>query len=161
MPDPTRQANPCIGYLSVLEEPGAGLIGGYLIVSPRGRPLEFHCTAPIAPSRAHQLLYGASLRACLVAEEIGPSLLRAAAHRPAVVLTEDADLASIQSPDVALVRMDRLAEARGLLLGPASDALSALESHTDLAEPFERIVAAVREAQRITTDPEPADVRAA
>ncbi len=150
-----------IGYLSVLDEPGVGLIGGYLIVSPRGRPLEFHCTAPVAPSRAHQLLFGTTLRACMAAEEITPALLRAAAHRPSVVLTDDADVAQSECNGVTLLRIDRLAEVRATLSAETSELLDTLETHTDLAEPFERIVAAVREAQRITADPESADARAA
>ena len=37
------------GYLSAVESAEHGFFGGYLLVSPLGRPVEFHCTAPIRP----------------------------------------------------------------------------------------------------------------
>ncbi len=37
-----------LGFLTVLEHE-SGLTGGYLLLNTLGRPLEFHCTAPIKP----------------------------------------------------------------------------------------------------------------
>src|SRR5262245_21589194 len=76
------------GYLSALESPEHGYFGGYLIVSPQGRPLEFHCTAPIQPSRAQTILYGPTLRPYLIGEQICRALLEAAKLQPQVVLTD-------------------------------------------------------------------------
>ena len=41
-----------LGFLTVLEHEHLGLVGGYLILNTAGRPLEFHCTAPVKPNRA-------------------------------------------------------------------------------------------------------------
>ena len=40
-----------LGFFTVLEHEQQGLIGGYLILNQAGRPLEFHCTAPVKANR--------------------------------------------------------------------------------------------------------------
>jgi hypothetical protein len=75
------------GYLSIIETDQHGYFGGYLIVSPIGRPLEFHCTAPVQPSRAQKILYGATLEPYLLGEQIGGALLGVAKLAPELVLT--------------------------------------------------------------------------
>ncbi len=50
-----------LGFISVRHHAEHGYFGGYLIVNSLGRPLEFHCTLPVKPSRAQELLYGATL----------------------------------------------------------------------------------------------------
>ena len=78
------------GYLSAIESPDHGFFGGYLVVSPLGRPLEFHCTAPVLPNRAQRILYGATLESYLLGEQIGGSLLSAGKLAPALFLTDHA-----------------------------------------------------------------------
>src|SRR4051812_23172961 len=51
-----------LGFLTVVEDEQQGLVGGYLLLNPLGRPVEFHCTAPVKPNRAQQILYGPTLR---------------------------------------------------------------------------------------------------
>ena len=63
------------GFLTVLESPAHGLFGGYLVLSPQGRPLEFRCSTPVAVSRAQEILYGPTLRPYLLAEVVGQALL--------------------------------------------------------------------------------------
>ena len=58
------------GYLSALESAEHGYFGGYLIVSPLGRPLEFHCTAPVRPSRAQANPLWPTLEPYLLGEQI-------------------------------------------------------------------------------------------
>ena len=58
----TGKGVPAIGFLTVTEHAEHGLFGGYLILNVSGRPLEFHCTAPLKPSRAQEILYGPTLR---------------------------------------------------------------------------------------------------
>lgn len=82
------KSNIAIGFLTVVETPEQGLFGGYLVVSAAGRPLEFHCTAPIRPSRAQEILYGVTLQSYLFGEQIGRTLLEAAKITPAVVCTD-------------------------------------------------------------------------
>lgn len=75
------------GYLSIVESAEHGYFGGYLIVSPLGRPLEFHCTAPVRPSRAQRILYGATLEPYLLGEQLAGALLKAAKVLPGLILT--------------------------------------------------------------------------
>ena len=65
----------CLGFLTVVENETLGLIGGYLLLNAAGRPLEFHCTAPVKPSRTQEILYGPTLRPYLLAEVIGQALV--------------------------------------------------------------------------------------
>jgi hypothetical protein len=83
-----RPCEPIFGYLSAWESPELGCLGGYLIVSVRGRPLEFHCAAPVPLNRAQQILFGPTLWPYVLGEQIGGRLLREAKLRPSVVLTD-------------------------------------------------------------------------
>lgn len=86
-----------IGFLSVCEHEAQGLFGGYLILNASGRPLEFHCTAPIRPSRAQEILYGATLQAYLYGEQIGQALLEKAKTTPLVVFTDAAPVLTVRN----------------------------------------------------------------
>ncbi len=79
---------PAFGFLTVLEYPQHGLFGGYLVLNTAGRPLEFHCTAPIKPNRAQQILYGPTLESFLYGEQIGQTLLAEADAEPLLVCTD-------------------------------------------------------------------------
>ncbi len=76
-----------LGFLTVLEHEQHGLVGGYLILNAAGRPLEFHCTAPVKPSRAQQILFGRTLQPYLYGEQIGQTLLAKGSLEPLVVCT--------------------------------------------------------------------------
>jgi hypothetical protein len=77
-----------LGFLTVLEHEQQGLVGGYLILNPAGRPLEFHCTAPIKANRAQQILFGPTLESYLYGEQIGQTLLSKSSIEPLVVCTD-------------------------------------------------------------------------
>ncbi len=79
---------PLIGFLSVIEHPQHGLFGGYLILNLAGRPVEFHCTAPVKPNRAQQILYGPTLDSFLYGEQIGGTLLGHAKSHPLAICTD-------------------------------------------------------------------------
>ena len=79
---------PVIGFLTVVEHPQHGLFGGYLILNMAGRPVEFHCTAPVKPNRAQEILYGPTLDAFLYGEQIGSTLLGHAKSSAAAILTD-------------------------------------------------------------------------
>ena len=72
-----------LGFLTVLDHPQHGLMGGYLVLNAAGRPLEFHCTAPVKPNRAQQILYGPTLEPFLYGEQIGQALIGEIAIGPA------------------------------------------------------------------------------
>lgn len=79
---------PAIGFLTVIEHPQHGLFGGYLVLNPAGRPLEFHCTAPVKANRAQEILYGPTLYPYLYGEQIGQTLVAKSKVAPPVVLTD-------------------------------------------------------------------------
>jgi hypothetical protein len=81
---PSQEAT--FGYLSVIHSAEHGYFGGYLVVGPLGRPLEFHCTAPVRPSRAQQILYGPTLEPFLLGEQIAGAMLDAAKLKPSLIL---------------------------------------------------------------------------
>lgn len=64
-----------IGFLTVVDDAARGLFGGYLILNPAGRPVEFHCTAPVKPNRAQEILYGQTLKPYLYGEQIARTLI--------------------------------------------------------------------------------------
>ena len=82
------KSQPALGFLTVLEHETDGLFGGYLILNMAGRPLEFHCTAPIRANRAQQILYGPTLEPYLYGEQIGQTLLDKGTVSPLVVCTD-------------------------------------------------------------------------
>jgi hypothetical protein len=173
--DDNPHATSTFGYMAILEHPEQGFFGGYLIVCAAGRPLEFHCSAPVKPSRAQEILYGPTLRPYLLGHQIAGSLLANAKLQPSLMLTNEADIIATQSlsqtPWVLLtdlrpagldpVSLDspRLFQHAGYHCELASVAvhdldrvqsmLAMLSRGVDLAEPFERIQLAICEAQRI------------
>jgi hypothetical protein len=190
---------PTFGYLSAVYSADHGYFGGYLIVSPLGRPLEFHCTAPVLPSRAQRILYGPTLEPYLLGEQIGGGLITAAKLSPRVVLTDFAQFEAVKNQTNAplvLVHSKRRpagltgasppVEQRGRASGTGGvepldehpgwghafvggnqrlqlpigmesqhelviELIALLTERVELAEPFERIHEAIREAQRIGT----------
>ncbi len=83
-----QKSLPAIGFLTITRDAEHGLFGGYLLLNSVGRPLEFHCTAPVRPNRAQEILYGPTLEPYLFGERIGPTLLQKSKSRPAVVFTD-------------------------------------------------------------------------
>jgi hypothetical protein len=159
------------GFLTAVDSPSHGLFGGYLLVDPAGRPLEFHCTAPVKVSRAQQILYGATLQSHLHGRQIGATLLAEGTVAPELVLTDFEPMLHVRShtslPVALVTRADAAAapspvstsfaigsvsispHAQDAGLGEAlRQKLESLVAAVDLAEPFERIRAAIEEAQR-------------
>ena len=87
MPDPAIP-EVSLGFLTVMDLNPHGLLGGYLLLNLAGRPLEFHCTAPVKPNRAQQILYGPTLEPFLYGEQIGAALVRKATRSPLVLLVD-------------------------------------------------------------------------
>jgi hypothetical protein len=156
------------GFLTTVDSGSHGVFGGYLLVDVLGRPLEFHCTAPVKVSRAQQILYGPTLAGHLHGRQIGGALLAEATCQPVVLLTDVEAMLQVRPHTplpVALVRRcpdpasppvapaDALTFAGVVVVPPAGTPalathLEALAAAVDLSEPFERIRAAIEEAQR-------------
>lgn len=78
---------PTIAFFTVVENEELGFTGGLLILNLAGRPVEFHCTAPLKPNRAQEILYGPTLRPFLYGEQIGQTLLAKVKTEPLFVCT--------------------------------------------------------------------------
>lgn len=204
--DQSATAETSFGYLAMLEFAEYGYFGGYLIVSLMGRPLEFHCTAPIRPSRAQRILYGATLEPFLLGEQISSALLKAAKSKPDLIIANhEATLQACSSSGVQMVLLCGNSDSPGNAIPQSSpvpeaadastpglvqdvptpvgfgtftvssrnfqlppgcgdeqskvtELLAKLARHVEIAEPFDRIAEAIREAQRLgSTGAEPHD----
>lgn len=163
-----------LGFLTVVEQAELGLLGGFLILNAAGRPLEFHCTAPVKWTRPQEILYGPTLRPYLYGERIAAALLKKAKAEIALLCTDQAEVLSAREEThqpIALVQsalaqpapnagmpetiswrlgantlaVPRLRAAdQGLINDRLGETLAAL----DLNEPFARIREALEEAQK-------------
>ena len=79
---------PSLGFLTVVQYEQHGFLGGYLVLNTSGRPLEFHCTAPVKPNRAQEILYGPTLEPYLYGEQIGQALIAKSQLEPLVICTD-------------------------------------------------------------------------
>jgi hypothetical protein len=111
-----------LGFLTVIEDPEQGLFGGYLVLNLAGRPLEFHCTAPLKPNRAQQILYGPTLEPYLYGEQIGQALIAKTRLEPLAICTDrepvltvreytEAPVVFVLSPEAATSSSNAPAEA--------------------------------------------------
>jgi hypothetical protein len=166
---------PAIGFLTALEDSQHGFFGGYLVLSELGRPLEFHCSTPVLPNQAQRILYGKTLGAYVLGDLIGQTLLTKSQLPVQAVLTDQREMLGltlvrdeiimcVESADRADEDLGNTAIPKFMLgnyrlFGSATciwqpteqqEKLHNLASHVDLAEPFERIREAIREAQRVT-----------
>lgn len=168
------EAEVTIGFYTVEESEFTGWTGGLLVLSSSGRPLEFQCTLPVRPTRAHEILYGPTLRDYLIGEAIGSLLVKRCRNVPSLLCCnqpEALQLESLCQSPVALV-----AEAAEREEGPITDEMlpgyerceiagstlrvavervewvrgivSRLPSLPDMLEPFDRIREAINEAQK-------------
>lgn len=172
MSSPTKPDEPAFAFLTVMEDATAGMLGGLLVVNRRGRPVEFHCTAPINYSRAEEILFGPTLRPHFYCERIGAALLAKLSTDIAIVVVNQLDcwpIADLTAKPVVMVdpnpgnsgRVEVSGEADQTTGGGTSACLDQLDPvqrpeaerllgelsrYVDLSEPFERIVEAIREA---------------
>ena len=85
-----------LGFLTVVEQPPVGLTGGYLVLNRAGRPLEFHCTAPLAPEKIQKILYGNTLQPFLYGERIAQTLILRSKLPVLSILTDHAAVLPVQ-----------------------------------------------------------------
>lgn len=156
--------SPCLGFLTIVENTDLGLIGGYLLLNAAGRPLEFHCTAPVKANRTQEILYGPTLKPYLYGEQIGQALLAKSKLTPVVVCTDSESVLTVREfTEIPVVLLLNAKADRSFSLG-MNDATAAPQfstdeqtirdnwpsqaEHLDLMEPFTRIREALDEAQR-------------
>ena len=61
-----------------------------------GRPLEFHCTLPVTPNKAQEILYGRTLQSFVFCDQIGSALLAKTQRDLTALLVKPAELLDIQ-----------------------------------------------------------------
>jgi len=120
----SAKSKSALGFLTTVEDPKDGLFGGYLVLNLAGRPLEFHCTAPIKPNRAQQILYGPTLEPYLFGEQIGQTLVNKGRIEPQVVCTDRAPALALRE----FVTMPVVLVLRSEDQTPAADPASADQS---------------------------------
>jgi hypothetical protein len=85
-----------IGFLTAIEIPDRGYVGGLLVTNHFGRPLEFQCTAPLKPNRTQEILYGHTLVPYVLGDLIGRTLIEKVGVKPHIVLTERPELLDLR-----------------------------------------------------------------
>lgn len=162
-----------LGFLATLEVPELGFVGGLLVTSRHGRPLEFQCTAPVKPNRTQEILYGPSLGPFLLGELIGKTLIEKVGVKPHLVLTEQEEVLELRNhvgtpiacvdsiassaqaphPEVPQLRLGRqnirfhpphLEEDHQAVTAHAKE----ITLEADLREPFQRVREALLETVR-------------
>jgi hypothetical protein len=126
------KSQPALGFFTVLEHDEQGLVGGYLILNTSGRPLEFHCTAPVKANRAQQILFGPTLDSYLYGEQIGQTLLAKGSIEPLAICTDVQRALSVRdyvSLPVALVLKPPAEPAASHQLPPPTSAWRVDPSH--------------------------------
>ncbi len=109
---PSISERKSLGFITVRLHPEYGYFGGLLLVNHLARPLEFHCTLPIKPSRAQSILYGPTLDDFLCGEQIARALSMKAKSPPFAFFTDTPavlSLRNISSEPIVLVESDTAA----------------------------------------------------
>lgn len=163
-----------LGFLTAIEDPERGYVGGLLITNRFGRPLEFQCTAPVKPNRTQQILYGPTLKPFVLGELIGRTLVEKAGVKPHLVLTEQDELLDLRDhvsvPVASLSDEPTAKSAQGapkrLKLGnqvltfhsghdedqaEIERQAAQIPSSADLKEPFDRVREALTETIKAAT----------
>jgi len=110
----TPKSSPALGFLTAVADESSGVMGGYLVLDHLGRPLEFHCTAPVKPNRAQEILYGPTIDDFLYGEQIGQTLVSQAKTQVTTLYTDLAQIVTLRhhvSQTVALVTAEEPANA--------------------------------------------------
>jgi hypothetical protein len=160
-----------LGFLTVVESTELGWIAGLLLVDRNGRPLEFHCTLPVRPSKTQQILYGDTWRGFLIADRIAPALWERVKVPPRFLFGDQPELLGcvLPSPETTVVYLPRTAndsdsgllstEATSNRLGLAGAVPIALDAHrgfvSDRSTPVDEVMERWQEADVRVDLPEP------
>jgi hypothetical protein len=162
-----------LGFLTAVELPDKGFVGGLLVTNHCGRPLEFQCTVPVRPNATQEILYGPTLAPFILGELIGGTLVEKAGVKPHLILTDREQILElrnhVEQPVGLIETSDKSAKSgesgaspsfklgrQFLRFHPAHDADRSVVSRgtqqiptdADLQEPFERVREALQETLR-------------
>jgi hypothetical protein len=164
------EATPRLAFLTIQSE-GTAFIGALLVTNHWGRPLEFHITQPVQPTKLQQILFGPTLPAYLYCDVISKALLEkietpihlvitdfpegvhCAAYSVAPAVCVSSNFESVQLPDMLLLLENSdyriyAAKTSQDVLAQAQRLLEQLKG-LDLLEPFDRLREAIRESRRL------------
>ena len=118
-PEPYR-----LGFLTAIEVPDKGYVGGLLVTNHFGRPLEFQSTVPIKPNPTQEILYGPTLEPFLLGELIATTLIEKSGVKPHLVLTDREQILALRehiSSPVAWVKLeDKKSKAAAISAGESA-----------------------------------------
>jgi hypothetical protein len=121
-----------LGFLTAIEVPERGFVGGLLVTNQFGRPLEFQCTAPLKPNRAQEILYGPTLIPYVLGDLIGRTLIEKVGVKPHLVLTERDDLLPMRDlVSIPVACVD--AQSAGVQDSAANDPAAVSNSQSEIA----------------------------
>src|SRR6185437_10677864 len=86
-----------LGFLTAIEVPEKGFVGGLLVTNHYGRPLEFQCTMPVRPNATQEILYGPTLGSFILGELIGGTLFEKAGVKPQLILTDHEQILELRN----------------------------------------------------------------
>lgn len=124
-----------LGFLTALELPQRGYVGGLLVTNHFGRPLEFQCTTPVKANRTQELLYGPTLVPFVIGELIGKTLVEKVNAKPHLIITDRLEFLELRAHvAIPVVCLDpeggqKTAEAVAQNLPPANSAQPLPVSH--------------------------------
>ncbi len=158
------------GFITIIDVPELGHAGGLLVLSPQGRPIEFHCTAPVAENKTQKILYGQTYQGFLFCDQIGSALVEKSRSKPELLITDRHELMPLgklsSTPVVKLCQQIEanappIQDTNGFEINGeqvetdisdlqqahwAEEACRAFARSLPLVEPFERIKLAIDEA---------------
>lgn len=85
-----------LGFITVVKSRELGIMGGYLLLNRNGRPVEFHCTAPVRATKSQHILYGPTLEPYIYGEQIARSLTVRATISPKLILTDKSGVMALR-----------------------------------------------------------------
>ncbi len=86
-----------LGFLTVIEVADRGYVGGLLVTTLTGRPLEFQCTTPVQANRTQQILYGPTLSPYIKGELIAKTLVERIQIKPAVIFVDQFEILGLRN----------------------------------------------------------------
>lgn len=167
-----------LGFLTAVEVPEKGFVGGLLVTNATGRPLEFQCTLPVKPNPTQEILYGPTLTSFVLGELIGGTLIEKSGIKPQLILTDREQILELRNhldtPVVLVLPKGKAAEqleatdgevspTKELKLGRQKIRIHSAHSEdepvlledagqipadADLCEPFDRVREALQETLR-------------
>ncbi len=167
-----------IGFLTIVHVPELGFCGGFLLINSLGRPVEFHCTAPVQENKTQKILYGKTYPSFLFCDQIGRALVAKSKLTAGLIIANRTELAamkdSLSQPLLVLKNSDdpddntdsptpinyanefSVNQHQLAYLGTDDEHLRIAKSYCQtlaetipLDEPFERICQAIDEAQAV------------